>query len=176
MTGYLDGVPAGRDLAVAVNGRIAATTKSFQLATGKQTLFAAMVPESSFAAGRNVVELFELGGTGAKVTLKRLNRSDPCAPRAGIRADRHRPRASGSRASRGPPIPAGARRYGRTPAMDAAHTALRSLFGFEAFRPGQDEAVRAAIGPARRATSSSSCRPARASRCATSCRRWCATT
>ena len=26
--------------------------------------------------------------------------------------------------------------------MDAAHTALRSLFGFEAFRPGQAEAVR----------------------------------
>ena len=49
VTGYLEGVPAGRDLAVAVNGRIAATTKSFQLATGKQTLFAAMVPESSFA-------------------------------------------------------------------------------------------------------------------------------
>ena len=72
VTGYLEGVPAGRDLAVAVNGRIAATTKSFQLATGKQTLFAAMVPESSFAAGRNVVELFELGGTGGKVTLRRL--------------------------------------------------------------------------------------------------------
>ena len=43
------------------------------------------------------------------------------------------------------------RRYGRTPAMDAAHTALRSLFGFEAFRPGQAEAVRALTGsgPAR---------------------------
>ena len=35
--------------------------------------------------------------------------------------------------------------------MDAAHTALRSLFGFEAFRPGQAEAVRALTGsgPAR---------------------------
>jgi ATP-dependent DNA helicase RecQ len=35
--------------------------------------------------------------------------------------------------------------------MDAAHTALRSLFGFEAFRPGQAEAVRAltGAGPAR---------------------------
>jgi len=72
VTGYLEGVPAGRDLAVAVNGRIAATTTSFQLATAKQTLFAAMVPESSFGAGRNVVELFELGGTASKVTLTRL--------------------------------------------------------------------------------------------------------
>src|SRR5689334_3760768 len=33
------------------------------------------------------------------------------------------------------------------PPMDAAHTALRSLFGFEAFRPGQAEAVRAPTGP-----------------------------
>lgn len=72
VTGYLEGVPAGRDLAVAVNGRIAATTRSFQLATAKQTLFAAMVPESSFAAGRNIVELFELDGTAGKVTLRRL--------------------------------------------------------------------------------------------------------
>jgi ATP-dependent DNA helicase RecQ len=31
--------------------------------------------------------------------------------------------------------------------MDAAHTALRSLFGFKAFRPGQAEAVRALTGP-----------------------------
>jgi ATP-dependent DNA helicase RecQ len=31
--------------------------------------------------------------------------------------------------------------------MDAAHTALRSVFGFEAFRPGQAEAVRAVTGP-----------------------------
>src|SRR5438046_3715070 len=31
--------------------------------------------------------------------------------------------------------------------MDAAHPALRSLFGFEAFRPGQAEAVRALTGP-----------------------------
>jgi ATP-dependent DNA helicase RecQ len=31
--------------------------------------------------------------------------------------------------------------------MDAAHTALRSVFGFEAFRPGQAEAVRALTGP-----------------------------
>jgi hypothetical protein len=72
VTGYLEGVPAGRDLAVAVNGRIAATTKSFKLAIDKQILFAAMVPESSFHAGRNEVELFELHGAGAKVALERL--------------------------------------------------------------------------------------------------------
>jgi hypothetical protein len=72
VTGSLAGVPAGRDLAIAVNGRIAALTKSFHLATGDETLFAAMVPESSFHTGRNRVELFELREAGARVTLRSL--------------------------------------------------------------------------------------------------------
>jgi hypothetical protein len=72
VTGHLDGVPAGRDLAVAVNGRIAAVTKSFHLATATGTLFAVIVPESSFRAGRNRVELFELRRVGATVGLTRL--------------------------------------------------------------------------------------------------------
>jgi hypothetical protein len=72
VTGYLKGVPAGRDLAVAVNGRIAALTKSFHLATGTETIFAAMVPESSFHTGRNRVELFELRRAGTRVKLRRL--------------------------------------------------------------------------------------------------------
>jgi hypothetical protein len=72
VTGSLAGVPAGRDLAIAVNGRIAALTKSFHLATGDQPLFAAMVPESSFHTGRNRVELFELREAGARVTLRSL--------------------------------------------------------------------------------------------------------
>jgi hypothetical protein len=72
VTGYLEGVPPGRDLAVAINGRIAALTKSFHLATAKETLFAVMVPESSFRTGRNHVELFELRSVGTQVTLRRL--------------------------------------------------------------------------------------------------------
>jgi hypothetical protein len=72
VTGHLDGVPAGRDLAVAVNGRIAAVTKTFHLATATETLFAVMVPESSFRAGHNRVELFELRRVGAKIGLTRL--------------------------------------------------------------------------------------------------------
>jgi hypothetical protein len=72
VTGHLQGVPAGRDLAIAVNGRIAAVTRSFHLATGSETLFASMVPESSFRTGRNRVELFELRRAGAKVKLRRL--------------------------------------------------------------------------------------------------------
>jgi hypothetical protein len=72
VTGHLQGVPAGRDVAIAVNGRIAAVTRSFHLATGSETLFAGMVPESSFRTGRNRVELFELRRAGAKVKLRRL--------------------------------------------------------------------------------------------------------
>jgi Sulfatase len=72
VTGSLEGVPTGTDLAVAVNGRIAALTRSFHLATDERTLFAAMVPESSFHTGRNHVELFEVRGTGAKPTLRSL--------------------------------------------------------------------------------------------------------
>jgi hypothetical protein len=72
VTGSLEGVPTGTDLAVAINGRIAALTRSFHLATDERTLFAAMVPESSFHTGRNHVELFEVRGTGAKPTLRSL--------------------------------------------------------------------------------------------------------
>jgi hypothetical protein len=72
VTGSLDRVPPGRDLAIAVNGRIAALTKSFHLATDEKTLFAAMVPESSFHTGGNRVELFELRDAGAKLTLRSL--------------------------------------------------------------------------------------------------------
>jgi hypothetical protein len=72
VTGTLEGVPTGTHLAVAVNGRIAALTKSFHLATGDQTLFAAMAPESSFHNGRNGVELFEVRDAGAEVTLRSL--------------------------------------------------------------------------------------------------------
>jgi Sulfatase len=73
-TGRLDGVPAGRDLAVAVNGRIAGLTASFRLATGGDTLFAVMVPASSFRPGQNRVELFEVRGAaaGTGITLRRL--------------------------------------------------------------------------------------------------------
>jgi Sulfatase len=72
VTGSLEGVPTGTDLAVAVDGRIAALTKSFHLATDERTLFAAMVPESSFHTGRNRVELFEVRDAGANVTLRSL--------------------------------------------------------------------------------------------------------
>jgi sulfatase-like protein len=54
-----------RDVAIAVNGRIAAVSRSFSLATDSgQELVAAMVPPSSLKAGRNSVGIYEVGAGG----------------------------------------------------------------------------------------------------------------
>jgi hypothetical protein len=71
VTGYLNGTPTGRTIAIAVNGKIGAVTNSFHLTTGKQTIFAAMTPESLWRQGRNRVEVFEVAGT----TLRSLGSS-----------------------------------------------------------------------------------------------------
>ena len=52
----------GKDIAVAVNGRIEAVGKSFRLATGGDELIAGMVPESAMRDGGNEVEVFEVSG------------------------------------------------------------------------------------------------------------------
>ena len=69
VTGYIDGLPTGRTLAIAVNGRIAAVTNSFHTAIDSKTLFAAMTPESFYKQGHNKVEVFEVTGPGS---LRRL--------------------------------------------------------------------------------------------------------
>ena len=61
VTGYLDGVPTGRELAIAVNGRIAAVTRSYHLAINNKPIFAAMVPESFIHQGANKVDVYEVG-------------------------------------------------------------------------------------------------------------------
>jgi hypothetical protein len=60
VTGSLDGVPAGQDVAVAVNGRIAATTPSFTMQG--DVLFSAVLPERAFRPGRNDVRVFLIEG------------------------------------------------------------------------------------------------------------------
>jgi hypothetical protein len=62
VTGYLRGVPVGRDLAIAVNGRIAAVTRSYHLAVNDKPIFAAMVPESFIHQGANKVDVYEVKG------------------------------------------------------------------------------------------------------------------
>jgi hypothetical protein len=51
---------AGRELAVAVNGRIEAVGRSFYLSGDPTEHFAFNVPESALREGRNMVEVFEV--------------------------------------------------------------------------------------------------------------------
>src|SRR3954451_8185051 len=50
--------PANRDIAVAVNGRIAAVGRSFRPTGSSETTFSLLVPESAFRQGRNDVRLY----------------------------------------------------------------------------------------------------------------------
>jgi hypothetical protein len=58
--GVLNGGGSGRDLAVAVNGRVEAVGKSFRLAGEGTERFAFMVPEESLREGRNDVDVYEV--------------------------------------------------------------------------------------------------------------------
>jgi hypothetical protein len=63
---------ARRDVAIAVNGRIVAVSRSFQLATGDDELVAAMVPESAFRQGRNRVQVLAVSRRGGSLGLASL--------------------------------------------------------------------------------------------------------
>jgi hypothetical protein len=62
IAGHLEGGASNgaRDLAVAVNGRIAAVGRSFRLAGDPTEHFAFMVPEEALREGRNAVEVYEV--------------------------------------------------------------------------------------------------------------------
>ena len=66
VTGRLPGTPPGamRDLAVAVNGRIAAVGRSFHLRGRPTEFFSLLVPESALRPGANSVVLFEVDAGG----------------------------------------------------------------------------------------------------------------
>jgi Sulfatase len=70
ITGSVSGGARGatRDLAVAVNGRIAAVTRSFYVAGDDVERISALVPESALRAGRNAVEVFAVGADGRRFT------------------------------------------------------------------------------------------------------------
>jgi len=57
------GSGSGKDIAVAVNGRVQAVGSTFRLATGGDELIAVMVPESAMRDGNNDVEVFEVSGS-----------------------------------------------------------------------------------------------------------------
>ena len=60
-----------RDIAVAVNGRIAAVGRSFHLRGQAAERYSVMVPENSLREGRNEVEVLEVTDGGAMVLLAR---------------------------------------------------------------------------------------------------------
>ena len=74
VTGPLRGVPFGehRNVAVAVNGRIRATGRSFDLWWKGREYFSVMVPEGALRRGRNRVETFELLPSSELARLQRL--------------------------------------------------------------------------------------------------------
>jgi hypothetical protein len=63
-------LPSGTPMAIAVNGRIAATTVSYSL-TG-HTRFAALVPESAFREGANTVDVYVVESDGNGIRLARV--------------------------------------------------------------------------------------------------------
>ena len=69
--GRIDGGGSGgRDIAVALNGRVAAVGNTFTLAEGEPgELFSVMVPESALRRGRNRIDVFEVAPDGS---LERL--------------------------------------------------------------------------------------------------------
>ncbi|MEA2419369.1 MAG: hypothetical protein QOE60_1575 [Thermoleophilaceae bacterium] len=71
VTGRLPGTPPGtmRDLAVAVNGRIRAVGRSFHLRGRRTEFFSLLVPESALRAGRNDVQVLEVGPGGSLARL-----------------------------------------------------------------------------------------------------------
>jgi arylsulfatase A-like enzyme len=70
VTGVIDGLPSGRDLALAVNGRIQAVGRSYAFA-GK-TRFSLMAPESAFRPGFNELSVLAVSGSPDGVRLQRL--------------------------------------------------------------------------------------------------------
>ena len=64
---------ATREVAVAVNGRIEGTGRTFHLrGPDKSEIFSVMVPEESLRRGHNAVRLYEVVGSGSSVALLTL--------------------------------------------------------------------------------------------------------
>jgi hypothetical protein len=68
--GRIRGAPAGLDVAVAVNGRIVAVTRSFE--HDGETLVSAVTPEDAYRPGANSVRLYVVTGSGEDTALAEL--------------------------------------------------------------------------------------------------------
>jgi len=58
--GRVDGGEPGRDIAIAVNGEIAAVSRTFTLVGDDEVIFAAIIPESALREGSNDVRVLEV--------------------------------------------------------------------------------------------------------------------
>lgn len=58
-----------RNIAVAINGRIEATGRSFHLKERTAENFSVLVPETSLREGRNTTEVFEIAPGGRALVL-----------------------------------------------------------------------------------------------------------
>jgi hypothetical protein len=74
VTGVLSGsAEAGDEIALAVNGRVAAVTRSYQ--AGASVRVGAILPVSAFREGANRVEAFAVSGSGAETRLAGAGRA-----------------------------------------------------------------------------------------------------
>ena len=68
--GRIHGAAAGDDIAIAVNGRIVAVTRSFE--HDGETLVSAVTPQDAYAPGANSVRLYAVTGSGDETSLEEL--------------------------------------------------------------------------------------------------------
>jgi len=68
--GRIHGAPAGEDIAIAVNGRIVAVTRSFE--HDGETLVTAVTPEDAYTPGANTVRLYVVTAAGNGTVLEEL--------------------------------------------------------------------------------------------------------
>jgi len=92
-----DAAPPGRSLAIAVNGRVAATTKTFD-AEG-HSHFTSLVPEGAFRGGANSVDVYAIRESAGALRLARLGGTP--AGRAAVQEVRHEVRSGTSVENRG---------------------------------------------------------------------------
>jgi hypothetical protein len=84
-----DTAQPGRPLAIAVNGRIAATTKTYD--NGRHVHFTSLVPEGAFRDGANSVDVYAVRQVSGAVRLARLGGTS--TGHAPLQAVRHEARS-----------------------------------------------------------------------------------
>jgi hypothetical protein len=72
VSGTLSGVNTGQQLALALNGRIAAVSVAYRNPGGGPVRFSLLAGEDAFRTGRNAVRLFVVSGPASSPVLREL--------------------------------------------------------------------------------------------------------